>query len=60
MKYPRPVHVEGHQESWDGFFHAWFYYDCGEEHQSLEAIIETENGGIRYVEPYRIKFKDRG
>lgn len=50
----RPVHVSGHQESWDGLFHIFITTVTG-----TFAIVEDEQGNLKYVDPYKIKFTDR-
>lgn len=51
----RPVHVEGHHESWDGWFHTWAKDPEGND----VAILETKSGMIVLKKPYFIRFTDR-
>ena len=47
----RPVEINGHQEYWRGYFHAW----CGlSEHP--KAIIEDELGNVRIRDACMVKF----
>ena len=49
----RQVEINGHQEYWKGYFHAW----CGlSEHP--KAIIETETGEIKIRDATKVKFTD--
>lgn len=50
----RPVEVNGHQEYFRGYFHAW----CGlSEHP--DAIIETASGRIIIRRAEQVTFTDR-
>jgi hypothetical protein len=57
----RPVEVNGHQEYWRGWFHGWTHFrhaDVPPGQGTMMAVVETEGGGIAYVEPFKIKFLD--
>ena len=47
----RPVVINGHQEYWTGYFHAWAGLS---EHPT--AIIETSDGRIKIVGAHQVTF----
>ena len=51
----RPVEINGHQEYWTGYFHAWAGLS---EHPT--AIIETSDGRIKIVDAHKVTFIREG
>ena len=51
----RPVEINGHQEFYTGYFHAWAGLS---EHPT--AIIETSNGRIKIVPAVQVTFTGIG
>ena len=47
----RPVEINGHQEYWTGYFHAWAGLS---EHPT--AIVETVGGRIKIVKASQVTF----
>lgn len=54
LRMPRPVDINGHHEFALGMFHGWTRDNNGD----VKAIIEYEGGGVGYVEPYKLTFRD--
>ena len=47
----RPVVIDGHQEHFMGYFHAWAGLS-----EYPKAIIETPDGSIRIVDAHQVTF----
>lgn len=54
----RPVVIMHKGETLNGFFHR-FVYSYSSYHSETQALIELDDGRLRYFDPYFVRFMDR-
>ena len=54
----RPVIVHKWKEKVKGYFHRYIYSSCNYQTET-RALIELEDGRLRYFDPYFVQFTDR-
>lgn len=54
----RPVIIMHKGEALNGFFHR-FVYSYSSYHSETQALIELDDGRLRYFDPYFVRFTDR-
>ncbi|MEO9476766.1 MAG: hypothetical protein ABJG41_14585 [Cyclobacteriaceae bacterium] len=54
----RPVEISGNGKKIKGYFHRFVYMLSG-YHSETKALIELEDGKLRYFDPYFVQFVDR-
>ena len=54
----RPVIITHKGETLKGFFHR-FVYSYSSYHSETQALIELDDGRLRYFDPFFVRFTDR-